>query len=162
MPDSWAISQLFPVIPLSQLNDEPVIRAVIEDITCDSDGIITNYMDHQGNEPSLKLPIYNPKTPYLLGVFLVGAYQEIMGNMHNLFGKVATLDICLDGKGNFEIEEVHAGFMNKDSLEHVGYDINEMLDTFKKSIATLKVAKAEQIHLLNLVKEIFDSHTYLR
>ncbi len=161
MPDSWAISQLFPVIPLSQLNDEPVIRAVIEDITCDSDGIITNYMDHQGNEPSLKLPLYNPKNPYLLGIFLVGAYQEIMGNMHNLFGKVTTIDVCLDGKGDFEIEEVHQGFTNKDSLEHVGYDITEMLDIFKKSINGLKISKAEQIDLLNQVKGIFDSHTYL-
>jgi arginine decarboxylase len=163
MPDSWAISQLFPVVPLSQLNDEPVIRAVIEDITCDSDGIISNYMDHQGNEPSLKLPIYDPKNPYLIGVFLVGAYQEIMGNMHNLFGKVTTIDVCLDSKGTFEIEDVHHGFANSDSLEHVGYDIKEMLDVFKKSIGTLKTAsKAEQINLLNQVKDIFESHTYLR
>lgn len=162
MPDSWAISQLFPVIPLSQLNNEPVLRAVIEDITCDSDGIITNYMDHQGNEPSLKLPAYNPKKPYLLGVFLVGAYQEIMGNMHNLFGRVTTVDVCLDGKGRFEVENVHDGFANSDSLEHVGYDVIEMLDCFKKSLTTLKTSKAEQISLFNQIKEIFDAHTYLR
>lgn len=162
MPDSWAISQLFPVIPLSSLNDEPVLRAVIEDITCDSDGIISNYMDYQGNEPSLKLPLYNPQNPYLLGVFLVGAYQEIMGNMHNLFGKVTTIDICLDGKGNFEIENVHDGFSNNDSLEHVGYDVAEMLDGVKKSLSTLKIPKAEQVKLFNMVKSVFDSHTYLR
>lgn len=162
MPDSWAISQLFPVVPLSNLNEEPVLRAVIEDITCDSDGIITNYMDFQGNEPSLKLPPYNPEKPYLLGVFLVGAYQEIMGNMHNLFGKVTTLDICLDGKGNFEIENVHQGFANSDSLEHVGYDITEMLDSMKKSLSSLKISKSEQINLFNQVKEVFESHTYLR
>ena len=118
-------------------------------------------MDYQGNEPSLKLPKYNPENPYLLGIFLVGAYQEIMGNMHNLFGKVTTLDICLDGKGNFEFENIHDGFTNKDSLEHVGYDIIEMQDLFRKSLISLKLPKAEQIKLMNQIKDIFDSHTYL-
>ena len=84
-----------------------------------------------------------------------------MGNMHNLFGKVTTLDICLDGKGNFEFENIHDGFTNKDSLEHVGYDIAEMLDLFKKSLTSLKLPKAEQIKLMNQIKGIFDSHTYL-
>lgn len=161
IPDSWAISQLFPVMPLSHLDEEPTMRSIIEDITCDSDGKINNYMDHQGNEPSLKLPKYNPENPYLLGIFLVGAYQEIMGNMHNLFGKVTTLDICLDGKGNFEFENIHDGFTNKDSLEHVGYDIAEMLDLFKKALTSLKLPKADQIKLMNQIKGIFDSHTYL-
>ena len=162
MPDSWAISQLFPVMPLSQLNDEPTMRSIIEDITCDSDGKINNYMDYQGNEPSLKLPPYSPQNPYLLGVFLVGAYQEIMGNLHNLFGQVTTLDICLDGKGTFEFENIHHGFATKDSLEHVGYDIAEMQNSFKKSLNTLKMSKAEQLTLFNQIREIFDSHTYLR
>ena len=161
IPDSWAISQLFPVMPLSHLDEEPTMRSIIEDITCDSDGKINNYMDYQGNEPSLKLPKYNAENPYLLGIFLVGAYQEIMGNMHNLFGKVTTLDICLDGKGNFEFENIHDGFTNKDSLEHVGYDIMEMQDLFRKSLMTLKLPKAEQIKLMNQIKDIFDSHTYL-
>ncbi|MEN9946506.1 MAG: hypothetical protein RLZZ293_892 [Pseudomonadota bacterium] len=160
MPDSWAIAQLFPVLPLSQLNDEPVMRTIIEDITCDSDGKINHYMDYQGNEPSLKLPRYNPNNPYLLGVFLVGAYQEIMGNMHNLFGKVTTLDISLDGKGGFIIDDIHDGFTNNDSLKSVGYDPLLMLDLAKKSLNCL--AKAEQLELSKQIKEIFDAHTYLR
>jgi arginine decarboxylase len=161
IPDSWAISQLFPVMPLSHLNEEPTMRSIIEDITCDSDGKINHYMDYQGNEPSLKLPKYNAKNPYLLGIFLVGAYQEIMGNMHNLFGRVTTLDICLDGKGGFEFEAIHDGFTNKNSLEHVGYDIVEMQDLAKKSLTGLKVSKAEQLNLFNQIKGVFDSHTYL-
>lgn len=161
IPDSWAINQLFPVIPLSHLNEEPIMRCIIEDITCDSDGKINNYMDHQGDEPSLKLPRYNPDNPYLIGVFLVGAYQEIMGNMHNLFGKVTTIDVCLDGKGGFEVEDVHAGFANNDSLKHVGYDVVEMLDSIKKSFSGLKISKSEQIKLFEQVKSVFDSHTYL-
>ncbi len=161
MPDSWAISQLFPVMPLSHLNEEPTTRSIIEDITCDSDGKINNYMDYQGNEPSLKMPKYDPKDPYMLGVFLVGAYQEIMGNLHNLFGKVTTLDISLDGKGGFVVDDVHDAFANKDSLEHVGYDVREMQDLFKKAISSLKITKAEQVELFNQIKAVFESHTYL-
>lgn len=161
VPDSWAIGQLFPVMPISQLNQEPTMRVVIEDITCDSDGIITNYMDHQGNEPSLKIPPYDSANPYLMGVFLVGAYQEIMGNMHNLFGKVTTIDVTLDGTGNYEITDMYEGFTNNDSLDHVGYDVNEMLDGFKKNISALKIPKTEQVKLLGQVKAVFDSHTYL-
>ena len=120
MPDSWAISQLFPIMPLNQLDTEPNIRAVIEDITCDSDGKISNYLDYQGNEPSIKLPKYDSKNPYLLAIFLVGAYQEIMGNLHNLFGPVTTIEVSLDGKGGFNIDKMDAAFTNTDSLLQVG------------------------------------------
>lgn len=161
MPDSWAISQLFPVMPLSKLDTEPKMRGVIEDITCDSDGKINNYMDYQGNEPSLKLPKYNPKDPYLLGVFLVGAYQEIMGNLHNLFGRVTTLDISLDGSGGFVIDNIHHGFTKRDSLEYVGYDVAALQAIIKKSITGLKLSRAKQNEMINHIKSVFDSHTYL-
>lgn len=161
MPDSWAISQLFPVMPLSHLDEEPTMRSIIEDITCDSDGKINNYIDYQGNEPSLKMPPFNPNNPYMLGVFLIGAYQEIMGNMHNLFGKVTTLDVCLDSSGGFNFENIHEGFTNSDSLEHVGYDVAEMQSAFKKSLFSLKIPKVEQRKLFSQIKGIFESHTYL-
>lgn len=161
IPDSWAISQLFPVIPLSNLNEEPTMRSIIEDITCDSDGKINYYMDYQGNEPSLKLPPYDPARPYLLGIFLMGAYQEIMGNMHNLFGKVTKFDIVLDGKGGYEIDELHDAFTNSDSLEYVGYDIEEMKANFKKSISNIKITKAQQANLYEQLESVFNSQTYL-
>ncbi len=148
-------------MPISHLNQEPNMRVIIEDITCDSDGIITNYMNYQGNEPSLKVPPYDPNNPYLLAVFMVGAYQEIMGNMHNLFGRVTTVDILLDGKNDYIISDIYEGFTNKNSLEHVGYNVVEMLDGFKKNIAGLKISKAEQLNLLNQLTAIFNSHTYL-
>lgn len=161
LSDSWAISQLFPVLPISQLDKEPTMRSIIEDITCDSDGKISNYMDYQGNEPSLKLPPYDANNPYLIGIFLVGAYQETMGNFHNLFGKVAVLDVCLDGKGGFEIENIHDAFANQDSLKLFGYDIIEMQDYIKKSISSLKITKAKQIELNQYIKSVFEAHTYL-
>lgn len=161
MPDSWAISQLFPILPLSKLDKEPLTRGVIEDITCDSDGKISNYVDNQGNEPSLKLPKFDTKDPYLLGVFLVGAYQEIMGNLHNLFGKVTTLDISLDSSGSFIVDNVNRGFTNCDSLEYVGYDIAQMQGVIKKAIFGLKLSRAKQNEMFAHIKSVFESHTYL-
>lgn len=161
MPDIWAINQLLPVIPLTHLHQEPKMRAIIEDITCDSDGKIANYMDYQGNEPSLKLPPYDNKDPYLLAVFLVGAYQEIMGNLHNLFGPVTTLDISLDGKGNFNIDNIHPGFSNADSLSHVGFDPELVMKNFATYIAKTKVNKKQQNKLLKDIKNVLDAHTYL-
>lgn len=161
MPDIWAISQLFPVVPLTQLNNEPKMRAIIEDITCDSDGKISCYMDYQGNEPSLKLPVYNKDNPYLLAVFLVGAYQEIMGNLHNLFGPVTVLDITLDGKNGFTINNIHNGFSAQDSLQRVGFNQEYLLSHFKKYILEEISNEKEQLYLFNVLEKMLNSNTYL-
>ncbi len=162
MPDSWAIQQLFPVMPLTHLNQEPKMRAIIEDITCDSDGKISNYLDYQGNEPSIKLPHYDVEDPYLLAVFLVGAYQEIMGNLHNLFGPVNTLEVKLDGKGGFTIDKVDYAFSNSDSLEYVGYDRMHIVGSLIKFIKKAKLNKKEEQTLLANLENTLKSPTYLR
>lgn len=162
LPDGWAISQLFPVMPISHLNDEPTMRSIIEDITCDSDGKISSYMDYQGNEPSLKLPPYNRKNPYLLGIFLTGAYQETMGNLHNLFAKPTVIDVTLDGKGGFNIEDIHEAIDNKVTLESFGYDVPDMQKALKKSLTTIKTSKSEQITLSKNIDNIFSSHNYCK
>jgi len=161
MPDSWAIQQLFPVMPLTHLNQEPRMRAIIEDITCDSDGKISNYLDYQGNEPSIKLPLYDAQDPYLLAVFLVGAYQEIMGNLHNLFGPVNTIEISLDGKGGFSIDKVNAAFSNADSLEYVGYDRMHIVGSLIKFIKKAKLNKKEEDSMLSSLENTLKAHTYL-
>jgi arginine decarboxylase len=161
MPDSWAIQQLFPVMPLTHLNQEPRMRAIIEDITCDSDGKISNYLDYQGNEPSIKLPLYDAQDPYLLAVFLVGAYQEIMGNLHNLFGPVNTIEISLDGKGGFSIDKVNAAFSNADSLEYVGYDRTHIVGSLIKFIKKAKLNKKEEDSMLSSLENTLKAHTYL-
>ncbi|MFN8771252.1 MAG: biosynthetic arginine decarboxylase [Neisseriaceae bacterium] len=161
MPDAWAISQLFPIMPLSHLENEPRMRAIIEDITCDSDGKISNYLDYQGNEPSIKLPVYDPQSPYLLAVFLVGAYQEIMGNMHNLFGPVNTAEVSLDGKGGFTIDKINSGFTNADSLEHVGYDRMNIAGNLIKIIKTAKLSKKQEQQFLANFESMLKQHTYL-
>lgn len=162
MPDSWAISQLFPIMPLTQLNHEPTMRSIIEDLTCDSDGQIRQYIDYQGNEPSLKLPPYKADDPYLLAVFLVGTYQEIMGNLHNLFGPVTALDISLDGKGGFNIDKIHCGFNNSDSLNRVGFNAESMYKIFSKQLGRSKLPKKVQNKLLKDMDDILQSQTYLQ
>ena len=100
--------------------------------------------------------------PYLLAVFLVGAYQEIMGNMHNLFGPVTTIDISLDGKGNFTFDKIHPGFTNVDSLEHVGFDEEKMLKSYTTYIGRSKLSKKEQTSLLKELQKTLEAHTYLQ
>ena len=161
MPDSWAIDQLFPVIPLTHLNSEPQMRTIIEDITCDSDGKITNYIDYQGNEPSLKLPKYNPKDPYLLAVFLIGAYQEIMGNSHNLFGQVSTVEISLDGNGNFTLDKIHHPASCAQALNHVGFNAETIVKGLHQIISKTKLTQQTQQNLLQNLEQMLYNHTYL-
>ncbi|MBY0378895.1 MAG: biosynthetic arginine decarboxylase [Burkholderiales bacterium] len=162
LPDSWAISQLFPVMPLSHLAEQPAMRAVIEDITCDSDGKISNYLDYQGNEPSIKLPQYDCENPYLIGVFLVGAYQEIMGNMHNLFGSVNTIEVSLNGKGDFTIDKIDCAVTNADALEHVGYDRLHIAGSLIKFIKNAKLNRKDQDKFIAELESTLKAHTYLR
>lgn len=161
IPDSWAIAQLFPVVPLTHLNNEPTMRAIIEDITCDSDGKIGNYIDHQGNEPSIKLPRFEASDPYLLAIFLVGAYQEIMGNLHNLFGPVTTLDISLDGKGNFFIDKIHKPYTKSDSLNHVGFDPEYITQKITQLVNKSKLDKKTQDFILQEFETSLSKDTYL-
>lgn len=121
IPDSWAINQLFPVCPISNLNEPIEQYAVIHDITCDSDGKIQNYIGSKGIKPYLPLPEYNSEKPYLLGIFLTGAYQEIMGNLHNLFSRVNTVEIDLQEDGTFTISSIENTPSLKDIIQNVGY-----------------------------------------
>lgn len=161
LPDSWAISQLFPVMPISHLNEKPTMRAIIEDITCDSDGVIKNYIDYQGNEPSIKLPRYNINDPYEIAIFLVGAYQEIMGNLHNLFGSVATLDIVLKDNGKFEVKKAQKASSKGEMLGKVGFSLEYLLENLDKQITNSGLSKDEQDSFkLSLINSL-NSHTYL-
>ena len=108
IPDSWAIKQLFPVMPIHRLQERPTEHAVLGDITCDSDGKIDQFIDRRDVKRTLPLHAFGDD-PYYLGVFLVGAYQEILGDMHNLFGDTHAVHIRLDGDGNVVLEAVIKG-----------------------------------------------------
>ncbi len=161
LPDAWAIDHIFPIIPLSQLNQSPSRRAVLQDITCDSDGKIDFYLDGQGIESTLPLPPYQSKKPYLLGIFLVGAYQEILGDMHNLFGDTASANVKLTNDGAYEITEIKVGDRVKDILRYVGFDNKIMLNSYRKQVANSTIQSNEAEQYLNELINGLDGYTYL-
>jgi arginine decarboxylase len=122
LPDAWGIDQIFPVLPLDGLDRPPSRRAVILDITCDSDGAIDQYVDGQGVETTLPMPEFVPGQPQYLGFFLVGAYQEILGDMHNLFGDTHSAEVVLDEHGQAQITNIKEGSNVAELLRYVDID----------------------------------------
>ena len=119
-PDHWAVKQLFPVVPLHRLNERPTRRGVIADLTCDSDGKMDQFIDLRDVKNWLELHAFDG-SPYYLGVFLVGAYQEILGDLHNLFGDTNAVHIALDGNGGYRVVEVVEGDSVTEVLGYVQY-----------------------------------------
>ena len=109
MPDVWAIDQVFPVVPIERLDEAPSRRGVIADITCDSDGRIDTYVGNEGLDTSMPLHALRPGEPYRLGFFLIGAYQEILGDIHNLFGDTDAVEVRTDGDGFAIAQQRRAG-----------------------------------------------------
>lgn len=125
LPDSWAIDQIFPIIPISRLNEQPTKSATIQDITCDSDGKIDNFISTRNFSYHLPVHDLNPKESYYMGVFLVGAYQEILGDLHNLFGDTNAVHIKMKGD-SYVIDKVIEGETVADVLEYVQFNPKRM------------------------------------
>ncbi len=134
IPDHWAIDQVFPILPLSRLDEEPRRRAVLQDITCDSDGRVDLYVDGEGVEPSLPLHALRPNEPYLLGIFLVGAYQEILGDMHNLFGDTDSVQVEPTEDGGYRLTEARRGDTADSVLRYVHFDPEDLLAAYREKI----------------------------
>lgn len=126
LPDSWAIDQIFPIIPIQRLDEKPTRTATIQDITCDSDGKISMFISDHGAQPSLPVHSLRPGEPYYIGVFLVGAYQEILGDMHNLFGDTNAVHISVY-KDRYEIDQVYDGETVADVLDYVQFNPKKMV-----------------------------------
>jgi arginine decarboxylase len=141
MPDHWAIDQIFPVLPLTRLNEEPDHRGVLQDITCDSDGRIDLYVDSEGIETSLPLhelggtASTSAAEPYLLGIFMVGAYQEILGDMHNLFGDTDSVHVELAPDGGFRLTQATRGDTVDSVLRFVHFDPQDLLAAYRAKVA---------------------------
>jgi len=133
MPDIWGIDQIFPIMPIHRLEQQPTRRAVLQDLTCDSDGRIDHYVDQQNISNTLPLHAITENEEYLVGFFMVGAYQEILGDMHNLFGDTHSINIELDGEG-YRFGE----FME-------GEDVSELLDYVHIDTAALKTAYRQKL-----------------
>lgn len=164
--DHWALKQLFPIAPLHRLQERPTVNAILADITCDSDGKISSFIDLQDTKDYLTLHPLNGK-PYYLGVFLTGAYQDIMGDLHNLFGRVNEVHVFLepDEPNGFYIEEALSGSRVADVIEGVQYQQQELCRRMKQQIdtATRKdlVKPREGVRLLELYESQLQNKTYL-
>jgi arginine decarboxylase len=163
LPDSWAVDMLFPIMPIHRLNEEPSRRAVLGDITCDSDGKIDHFIDKRDVKDTLEThPITNQ--PYYLGIFLVGAYQEILGDLHNLLGDTHAIQVKIMPSG-YEIEHVVPGDTVAEVLHYVMYNREELMTRLRRAaelaLRENRITIEESRHLLRTYEEGLSGYTYL-
>ncbi|WP_032116521.1 biosynthetic arginine decarboxylase [Candidatus Arsenophonus nilaparvatae] len=161
MPDAWGIDQLFPVLPIQGLNAPLERRAVLLDITCDSDGIIDHYIDGDGIAATMPMPNYDPEEPPMIGFFMVGAYQEILGNMHNLFGNTAAIDVYIDNSGEVRYLQSEEGDSVADMLHYVKLDPNMLLTLFRDQVDSKDLTKSLKEQFLAEFETGLYGYTYL-
>jgi arginine decarboxylase len=162
MPDHWAIDQIFPVLPLARLDEEPTRRAVLEDITCDSDGRVDLYVDSEGVETSLPLHAPREGEPYLLGIFLVGAYQEILGDMHNLFGDTDSVQVEPAADGSYTLTQLRKGDTVDSVLRFVNFEPDELRVAYRAKVgAAAGLDEAQRTALLAELEGGLEGYTYL-
>ena len=164
MPDSWAVKQLFPIMPIHRLNEPPTRRAVLGDITCDSDGKIDQFIDLRDVRSTLELHAFNGQ-PYFLGAFLLGAYQEILGDLHNLFGDTNAVHVSLDEEGHFSLDAVIKGDTVREVLHYVQYSADELSSKMRKDVERAvrlgRISLEESRQLLRFYDSGLEGYTYL-
>lgn len=161
LPDVWGIDQIFPVMPITGLTRPLTRRAVIQDITCDSDGRIDHYVDGQGLETTLPLPEHDPDQPMLMGFFMTGAYQETLGDMHNLFGDTHSVDVRRTGNGGYAISETICGDTIAKILRYVNFEPETLLQTYRQKFAASGLPEPQQQALLQELENGLNGYTYL-
>jgi arginine decarboxylase len=164
MPDSWAIKQLFPIMPIHRLNEAPTRRAVLGDITCDSDGKIDQFIDLRDVRNTLQLHAYENQ-PYYLGAFLLGAYQEILGDLHNLLGDTNAVHVSIDDDGEYSIDDVVKGDTVREVLAYVQYSADKLLESLRKDVERAvragRLSLTESKQLMRFYESGLDGYTYL-
>jgi arginine decarboxylase len=130
-PDTWAIDQLFPVLPLHRLDEKPTRLGTLADLTCDSDGKLARFIDRGQSKALLELHELQADQPYWIGLFLGGAYQEVMGNLHNLFGSTNAVNIRLTAGGRYSVDHVVRGDTNADVLQAMEHDPLALLERLR-------------------------------
>src|SRR6266576_669542 len=135
LPDSWAIDQIFPIMPIHRLNEEPTRRGTIQDVTCDSDGKIECFIGDRTARKSLELHPFTDGDPYIIGLFLTGAYQEILGDLHNLFGDTNAVHIRLSDAKGYEVTDLVHGDTVTEVLDYVQFRASDLLATFRRKVA---------------------------
>ena len=143
LPDSWAIDQLFPIMPVHRLDERPDRRGTLQDVTCDSDGKIDRFVGGKNGRPSVALHEFRDGEDYILGIFLTGAYQEILGDLHNLFGDTNAVHIKLTDRGH-EITDLVHGDTVSEVLKYVQFDGSNLLATFRRKVSAAKALSRQE------------------
>ncbi len=164
IPDSWAIGQLFPIIPIHKLEEEPTRQAVLADITCDCDGEINQFIDMHDIKKTLPLHELEIDKTYYIGVFLVGAYQETLGDLHNLFGDTNVVSVRFDEKGYYEFVNEIQGDTVEDVLSYVEYDTKYIRNSLRKKAETAvhkgRISANERKSILEVFENGLRGYTY--
>ena len=161
MPDVWAIDQVFPITPIERLDEAPTRRGIIADLTCDSDGKIDTYVENEDLDSSLPLHELRKGENYRLGFFLVGAYQEILGDIHNLFGDTDAIEVRCDGDG-YRVGQQRTGDTTDVMLDYVGYKLDDLRRRYKALVgAAVDLSKGEADRLNEALERGLTAYTYL-
>jgi arginine decarboxylase len=160
LPDSWAIKQLFPIVPLSRLDERPTREATLVDITCDSDGKFDRFIDLHDVRNTLPVHEIRPGEPYYLGVFLTGAYQDVLGMSHNLFGRIGEAHVRVDADG-YEIERFVMGEKARRVIEKMGYEEGELAEAVEKLVRSSRLTPAEKGAFMEQYARELVGYTYL-
>lgn len=164
MPDVWALDQIFPIVPIQRLDELPNARAMVHDLTCDSDGCIDHYVDEGGVEASL--PVHagaGSGAPYLIGFFMVGAYQEILGDIHNLFGDTDAVNVELDASapGGYRLLDAERGDSTDELLSYVHFEPRTLLAHYRRKLDAAGLDRATREHFFVELKAGLYGYTYL-
>ncbi len=160
MPDVWAIQQVFPIMPIERLNEAPQRRGVIADLTCDSDGRIDTYVGNETLDTSMAIHSLRPGESYRLGFFLVGAYQEILGDIHNLFGDTDAVAVQIDGDG-YQLTQQRRGDTTDVMLDYVGYSLDDLRASYRAKVAAADLPADEAERLNAALEAGLTGYTYL-
>lgn len=161
LPDSWAIDQVFPIMPIHRLHQAPGREVTIHDLSCDSDGRISHYVTSAGLSRSLPVPETAPGEEQLIGIFLLGAYQEVLGDIHNLFGATGSVMIALNGEGGVVVQDRHDGDQVSDLLRQVGMDTEHIRQRYRQRIAAAALPAPRRRQYLDELLSGLDGYSYL-
>ena len=165
IPDHWALDQLFPVVPIHRLREKPDRTATLVDITCDSDGEIDKFVDLKDIKEALEIHSLNGKEPYYLALVLIGAYQDTMGDLHNLFGSVNEAHIVVDDEGKVHVQRIRRGNSVRETLAAFGYDAKDLAARLQAILEERQtnngITPREARQLLSEYRGQFDAYTYL-
>jgi len=160
MPDVWAIDQVFPIVPIERLDEKPERRGIIADLTCDSDGKIDIYVENEDLDSSLPLHALRHGESYRLGFFLVGAYQEILGDIHNLFGDTDAIEVRATGDG-YEVVQQRRGDTTDVMLDYVGYKLDDLRRAYRDKVEAAKLPADEAQRMNDALEAGLTGYTYL-